>query len=210
MQILAHRGYWKTIEEKNTLIAFERAFKCGYGIETDVRDYNGKLVVSHNVADEKCPLFEDVLRIYKEIGSEGYLAINIKADGLQDMLIELLSKYKIEKYFVFDMSIPELVVYRARNINYFTRVSEYETEPVLLEDAMGVWMDEWEKNWINKNVICQFLSKGKVVAVISSEIHGRDEIAMWNFIRKIDNDHLLLCTDRPDIFAKFCGERIDL
>lgn len=209
MHILAHRGYWKTTEEKNTLIAFERAFKCGYGIETDVRDYKGKLVVSHNVSDEKCPLFEDVLRKYREIGSDGYLAINIKADGLQDMLIELLSKYKIEKYFVFDMSIPELIVYRARNINYFTRVSDYETAPVLLDDAMGVWLDEWEKNWINKDVICQFLSKGKIVAVISSEIHGRDEIAMWNFIRKIDNDLLLLCTDRAEQFAMFFGERIE-
>ncbi len=209
MQILAHRGYWKTIEEKNTLIAFERAFKCRYGIETDVRDYKGKLVISHNVADENCPLFEDVLSIYREIKSDGYLAINIKADGLQDMLEEILSKYKIDKYFVFDMSIPELVVYRARNINYFTRMSEYETDPVLLDDAMGVWMDEWEKAWINNDSISRFLNKNKVVAVISPEIHGRDEIVMWNYMRKIDNDRLLLCTDKPDQFKLFCGERID-
>lgn len=203
MRILAHRGYWKSEGEKNTLGAFERAFRHGYGIETDVRDYRGELVVSHNVADESCPLFESVLKLYRDTGSDEYLAINIKADALQDRLKEILLKYKIEKYFVFDMSVPELVVYRAENINYFTRMSEYETEPVLLGDAAGIWMDEWESAWISKDIINQFLNKNKIVAVISPEIHKRDEMVMWNFIRSIHSDRLLLCTDKPDLFAEF-------
>lgn len=207
MQILAHRGFWETVEEKNTLNAFERAFRHGYGIETDVRDYRGKLVVSHNIADEKCPMFEDVLRIYKETESNGYLAINIKADGIQDMLEESLLRYKIEKYFVFDMSIPEMVVYRTRGIRYFTRVSDYETEPVLLEDAMGVWMDEWEKAWIDTNVITNYLNHNKMVGIISPEIHGRDEVVLWNYIRNINDDRLLLCTDRPELFSEFYDKR---
>ena len=86
MEILAHRGYWKIESEKNTLQAFQRAFESGYGIETDVRDYMGKLVISHNVADEKCPLFEDVLKLYNKTKCKEYLAINIKADGLQEQL----------------------------------------------------------------------------------------------------------------------------
>ena len=33
MIILAHRGYWKKISEKNTEVALKKAFKKGYGIE---------------------------------------------------------------------------------------------------------------------------------------------------------------------------------
>lgn len=207
MQILAHRGFWKSAEEKNSLSAFERAFKFGYGIETDVRDYLGKLVVSHNIADENSPLFEDVLRIYKESKSNQYLAINIKADGLQGLLGELLAKYEVEKYFVFDMSIPELVAYRNKGINYFTRMSDYEREPVLLDDAMGIWMDEWITTWISLEEIRCFSKQNKAVGVISPEIHGRNERKMWDFIREIDEERLLLCTDRPDLFEGFCNRR---
>ena len=50
MQILAHRGLWTQTEEKNTVSAIKYAFQSGFGIETDLRDFQEKLVISHNVA----------------------------------------------------------------------------------------------------------------------------------------------------------------
>jgi glycerophosphoryl diester phosphodiesterase len=47
-RILAHRGYWLEPGEKNSLSAFRRAFEGGFGIETDIRDLDGELVVSHD------------------------------------------------------------------------------------------------------------------------------------------------------------------
>lgn len=41
MQILSHRGYWKSMEEKNSIIAFDRSFFSLYGLETDLRDMGG-------------------------------------------------------------------------------------------------------------------------------------------------------------------------
>ena len=52
MIILSHRGYWKLESEKNKPIAFDRSFSLGFGTETDIRDYRGKLVISHDLADE--------------------------------------------------------------------------------------------------------------------------------------------------------------
>ena len=49
VEILAHRGFWKKESEKNTQIAFERAFDKGFGIETDLRDIKGEIVISHNM-----------------------------------------------------------------------------------------------------------------------------------------------------------------
>ena len=55
MKILAHRGFWADEEEKNTLSAFGKAFDSGFGIETDIRDRNGELVISHNPPDTSSP-----------------------------------------------------------------------------------------------------------------------------------------------------------
>ena len=52
IKILSHRGYWKKVEEKNTIQAFENSFSHGFGLETDIRDLNGKLVVSHDIPIE--------------------------------------------------------------------------------------------------------------------------------------------------------------
>ncbi len=49
MIILSHRGYWKSEEERNQEVAFHRSFDLGYGTETDIRDIQGKLVISHDM-----------------------------------------------------------------------------------------------------------------------------------------------------------------
>ena len=86
MLILSHRGYWKSTEEKNTPIAFEQAFSLGFGTELDVRDYCGKLVASHDIPDSISMDFKTLLEMYCEFDKGLFLAINIKADGLQKLL----------------------------------------------------------------------------------------------------------------------------
>ena len=46
--VLAHRGWWSDPQDKNTRAAFAKAFAAGYGVETDVRDQGGRLVISHD------------------------------------------------------------------------------------------------------------------------------------------------------------------
>lgn len=52
MELLAHRGYWSNGIPGNSPEALKRALECGYGIESDVRDYDGTLVISHYVAEK--------------------------------------------------------------------------------------------------------------------------------------------------------------
>lgn len=197
MKILAHRGAWNTSDEKNTILAIKRAFCHGWGIETDVRDYCGKLVISHDIGSKESPLLTDAFSMYREVGADSFLAINIKADGIQRPLVYELEKYGIVNYAVFDMSIPEQVIYRKMNIPFLTRQSEIEVCPIMYDDAAGVWMDEWEKGWIEEQIVLEHLRKGKMVGVISPEIHDRDYHALWECLKKIDSDRLFLCTDIP-------------
>lgn len=207
MLILAHRGFWTVPEEKNTLIAFERAFSSGYGIETDVRDYKEDLVISHNVADSSCPKFTDMLEIYKKVGKDVPLALNVKADGIQPLLKKYLEEYQISNYFMFDMSIPEQVVYVRDGFNTFTRQSEFEMNPSMYDDVCGVWMDEFSKEWMTSSCFENHLASGKKLGVISPEIHGNNEIRIWDMIKPFKgDDKLMLCTDIPkDAEAYFYG-----
>lgn len=198
MQILAHRGWWHTVDEKNTLVALNRAIDNGYGIETDIRDYDGKLVISHDIATANSPLLSDFLAHYQKVNSRAYLALNIKADGLQKMLLSELEKYHVENYFVFDSSVPELYVYRKMGINYFTRHSEFETKPSMYDEASGVWLDSFNNSWLTYDRVKKHISNNKLVGIISPELHGYDPMNLWKKIKKNKNDNILLCTDLVD------------
>ena len=126
MKIIAHRGYWLEQSEKNTLVAFERAIKCGYGFETDYRDYCGKIVIAHDVPEGKEPTAEEIFSLYQKYGMNQPLAINVKADGLQTRLSVLLKAYNISNYFLFDMSVPDTLGNLNLSMNTASRFSEYE------------------------------------------------------------------------------------
>lgn len=201
MKILAHRGYWKSEDRKNSYEAVREAFIRGFGIETDIRDYRGELVISHNIADERSFALEKLFEAYNELGCSEMLALNVKADGIQDGLGALLEKYRIENYFVFDMSIPEQVVYRNRNFRFFTRRSDIETVPVQYEDACGVWMDSFYTDWISADSVLDYLKDNRAVSLVSPELHGRPREEMWSILKENDLHHaegLYLCTDMPD------------
>lgn len=206
MEILAHRGYWKSEEEKNTEIAFERAVRCGFGIETDVRDFQGKLVISHDLADSYSQPLEVFLAMCRAQNIVCSVALNIKADGLCGLLKKTIEEYSQLNLFFFDMSVPEQVFYVECGMPVYTRQSDYEKEPVLYQEASGIWMDSWKESWIRESCIEKHLEEGKAVGIISPEIHGRDPVPLWKMIRKFKNRRILLCTDIPQKAEEYFHE----
>lgn len=197
MEILAHRGYWVSENEKNTETAFERAIIHGFGVETDVRDYGGKLVISHDLPDSHSQPLDSFLHMCRAQNTVCSVALNIKADGLCDLLEETLAKYPQLTCFFFDMSVPEQVNYVERGLPVYTRQSDYESMPVLYREAAGVWLDSWKESWITEVCIERHLAEGKSVGIISPEIHGQDPVPLWEMIRKLKEERILLCTDIP-------------
>ncbi len=198
MNILAHRGFWERPEERNTIAALKKAVESGFGFESDVRDYSGKLVISHDLADAASPLFEKALNIIDGTGLT--FAVNIKADGLFPLLKSVLSDHI--RYFAFDMSVPQMISCRELGLRYFTRQSEYESVPCLYEDAAGIWLDAFlDDSWLTDDVVRHHLENGKEVAIVSSELHGRDATQLWERLRHAaglaGHNHLFLCTDLP-------------
>ncbi len=192
--ILAHRGYWKKEEEKNTKEAFKRAFDCGFGVETDLRDIKGEIVISHDMPKGNEMTFEEVLALLD--GRNLPLALNIKADGMAFKIKKLLEKYNHTNYFTFDMSIPEMVVQHKMGLNVFTGISDIVPNPIMYKEAQGVWLDCFYSDWFSKKEIKEILDAGKKVCIVSPDLHKREYKNVWAKYKDVKG--IMLCTDFPD------------
>jgi len=202
MIIISHRGYWKESSEKNTIESFRRSFSLGFGAETDLRDQGSRLVISHDIPIKPALTVEAFFDSYKQCKQPLPLALNIKADGLQVELERLLTSYEISNYFVFDMAVPDGLLYARRQLNIYTRQSEFETAPAFYDLAHGVWLDEFNGHWITAGLIEHHLSNKKALCIVSPELHRRDNTHEWQHYKqleaKIGRDKLMLCTDFPE------------
>lgn len=210
MIILSHRGYWVEESEKNHPIAFERSFSLGFGTETDIRDYKGELVISHDIADVNSISVKDFFEIYNKYDTSLPLALNIKADGLHVKLRDLLKKHNITNYFVFDMSVPDGLGYLKNDLNVFTRQSEYETEPSYYNSAIGIWLDEFHGHWITKTIIETHIKNKKQICIVSPDLHKRSYMSEWMHYKEMEKElginNLMLCTDFPEEAKEFFSE----
>jgi glycerophosphoryl diester phosphodiesterase len=205
---LAHRGLWAEADERNTLAAFRDAFAHGWGVELDVRDLDGALVISHDPPTAGALALAAAVDAYVEHGCPGRLAVNVKADGLETLIADALRPVDPARWFAFDMSVPDSLRYASAGLPYFTRHSEIEPEPALYDGAGGVWLDDFYGGFVTEERIAAHLAAGKQVAVVSPELHKRDHAAAWDEWRRWPvwaSPQVHLCTDHPtqaqEVFA---------
>ena len=217
MQILAHRGWWLQPGEKNSKAAFERALAAGYGIETDVRDCDGELVISHDMPRRASPeplmTLAAFLDLYASYPGRPTLALNVKADGLHEPMQTALAARGIISYFVFDMSVPDTLGWLRRGMPIFTRRSEFETGSSLDARGQGFWLDAFETPYVLAADIVAATRAGKRATVVSPELHGKPHLEAWAEWRTAllaltagERGNVLLCTDFPgEAEAYFAG-----
>ena len=212
MELIAHRGMWHKEDERNTLSAFYRGLDSGFGLEVDIRDIDGDLIISHDMPFKSTTYakLDELFFYYSKYNFTSTLALNIKSDGLQSSLFFLLTQFDIKNYFVFDMSIPDAIHYAKLNMNLYKRRSEFEPHcPSFITN--GVWLDELTMNWVDSQSILTELSRTEKLCIVSRELHRRDKSCQWDFIKEITmiqsrSDKILLCTDYPEEARGFFNE----
>ena len=199
IEILAHRGCWDTKMVKgNTLEAFKLAWNLGYGIETDVRDVGGEVVIEHDPFGVGKIKLEDVFKICDK---KLTIALNIKSDGLAERIRDLILKYQIKKYFVFDMSIPDTLEYVRNNLILFRRISDLEPNVIFLGEN-GYWKDELVRDICLDDII-ELNEINLPVCVVSPELHNRKPFSkkIIDNLKKISKEKkLYICTDKPKYY----------
>ena len=64
-----------------------------YGVEMDLRPFGDKIIIHHDAFKEGED-FEEWLKYYQH----ALLILNTKAEGMEDRILELMEKHKIENY----------------------------------------------------------------------------------------------------------------
>ena len=190
------------MREKNTLTAFRQSFALGYGTETDFRDFDGNLVIEHDLPSENSLKAELFFELLKKENPDLTIAINIKSDGLQNLIKNSIQKYNIKNYFLFDMSVPDAIVSIKNGLRVFTRQSDVEEVPAFYSEASGIWLDSFfDDKWLKVDQIKTHLQARKAVCIVSPELHQRNHLPFWELIKRENlggQDDLIICTDYPE------------
>ena len=192
-QILAHRGLWKESNfAPNSFASLKLSFDHGFGVETDVRDYQKEIVISHDPCGPSThyPFDSSLLAL-------GRVAINIKSDGLVPLISKFREQLHETKSFVFDCSFPQILQYKKASIPHALRISEFEKELPWNPDY--IWLDSFTSDWwVNDFEVRKMMDQIPTI-IVSPELHDRDYSNVWeiflNLSREVEN--IGICTDFP-------------
>ena len=196
MKFIAHRR--NTIEEL-------KATPMEYGIEVDIRSNNGKLIIHHD------PLtsgedFEAWLKHYRH----RTLILNVKEEGLEALLIELMQQHHITDYFFLDQSFPFLIKWSKLGERHCAvRVSEFEsieTALTLAGNIDWVWVDCFTHFPLTGSDAKHLQEAGFKLCLVSPELQGRPaevEIPLLaNLLRERSIKPEAICTKKPELWKK--------
>lgn len=194
MQIIVHRK--NTIEElKDTPLQ--------YGIEMDIRSYGNDLVVHHEPF-VKGELFKEWLANFHH----KTLILNVKEEGLEDKVLELVHHYGIEDYFFLDQSFPFLVkTAKQGEKSCAVRVSEFEAIESALSLASYIdwcWVDYFTHFPLNKASAARLQNAGLKLCLVSPELQGFEASVHIPMLRSILERELIfpeaVCTKFPELW----------
>ena len=196
MKFISHRR--NTIEEL-------QATPREYGVEVDIRSDHGQLVIHHDPF-AKGDDFEDWLKHYQH----GTLILNVKEEGLEARLIDLMKQYKIEDYFFLDQSFPFLIKWSKLGEHHCAvRVSEFESIETALSLAGKidwVWVDCFTKFPLAGMDAKRLQDAGFKLCLVSPELQGRPaDTAIPELAKLLNERHITadaICTKNPELWKE--------
>ena len=145
-----------------------------YGVEVDIRSNQNKLVISHDPFSDSVD-FEEWISFYKH----GTLILNVKEEGLEKKLLDIMSKFSINNFFFLDQSFPFLIkTIKKGEKRTAVRFSEYESLATVLS-LKGllnwVWVDWFTRLPLNKKNYLDLKSSNFKICLVSPELQGFGE-----------------------------------
>lgn len=186
MRYIAHRI--------NSLEDLRKVQAC-YGVELDLRDFGERLILQHEPFSDGED-FEEYLRAY----NHGTIILNVKSEGIEFRVVELLQKYSIQDYFFLDSSFP--MIYRLTaegEKNIALRFSEFEGPDTILSmqgRVKWVWVDCFTRLPIDRKSFDMFKKAGFKLCLTSPDLLGR-EIDIPIYKKYLSEQHLefdAICT----------------
>jgi hypothetical protein len=195
MKIIAHR--------RNTIAELEQT-PTAYGVEVDIRSCGDRLIIHH----DPFAAGEDFVRWLASY-RHGTLILNVKEEGLESRLLELMQQFGIDDFFFLDQSFPFLVKWAEQGERRCAvRVSEFEsieTALTLAGRVDWVWIDCFSRFPLSAADALRLRAAGFRLCIVSPELQGRlpeNEIpALQSLLSAEGIDADAVCTKRPDLWT---------
>ncbi len=160
------------------------------GIEFDIRDSAGKLIVTHDAFQTQTSEYQLFSEFLQFCRPDKFYIVNVKAEGIEELAIQMLEAAEIRRFFLLDCGIPAIMkLHRKGEKRIAIRYSEVETlETVeaLKHTATWVWVDCFTKYILRRETAEKMKSWGLNLCLVSPDLQGRpDEIAAYiDILRK--------------------------
>jgi len=145
-----------------------------YGVELDLRDFGGRLVLQHEPFMDG----EDFAEYLKHY-DHGTMILNIKSERIEYKVLELVQKYNIKDYFFLDSSFPMIYsLSKSGEKNIALRFSEFEGIDTILNmkgKIDWIWVDCFSKLPIDNENYNLLKQHGFKFCLVSPELQGQDE-----------------------------------
>jgi hypothetical protein len=173
-----------------------------FGVEFDLHFHLDTIYVGHDPYD-----LEIDFNTYLETCQNKFMAVNIKEEGIEELVLELLRKHGVENFFLFDLSFPSIVKLISRGESRVAlRLSDFEDiRDIESFNGKAEWL------WIDIFEDARFLSelnwrrlKSFKKCFVSPELHvSRDKLAsleiqnqMLEYVERMD----AICTKNEDLW----------
>jgi len=193
MEIIIHR--------RNTLDDLKVTSK-EFGIEVDIRSYKEKLILQHEPFI-KGDYFEDWIKYYQH----GTLILNVKEEGLENKIIDILSINNINSFFFLDQSFPFIIKTLNKGENRLAlRVSEFESIETALNfknKAQWIWVDIFSKFPLSKYEYKKLKDAKFKLCLVSPELQKLNHISIINLKSYLEEENILfdaVCTKKPELW----------
>jgi len=190
--LISHR-----INFLNSQIA-DDIFSSADGIEFDIRDSNGQLIVQHDAFQGGQP-FSEFLEFCPP--SKFYI-VNVKAEGVEELAIKLLTERGIHNFFLLDCGMPSIIrLGRKGEPRLAVRFSEYEsfeTVAAVAPFVSWIWIDVFTKLPITPTLVEQARTLGLRICLVSPELQGQPEKR---------EEYLAYCKDNGIVLDAICTKQ---
>ena len=190
MQIVTHRV--------NTLTAL-KGVPSHLGIEFDVRESPEGPLVTHD------PWTTGVLlQEFLKHCDHAFYIVNIKSEGIEGEVLDLLDTYAIQDFFLLDCSFPMLVrLAKKGERRLAVRVSEYESIETALSLAgkvQWVWVDCFSRIPVTPSECHALRASGFKLCLVSPELQGRS-MDLDAYRAEIGAEMDMVCTKIPSAWS---------
>jgi hypothetical protein len=204
------------IHHRRNLVDELKQTPCTNGIEIDIRNHGADLFVVHDPFRTDAVLFSQWIKNY----NHKFLIVNVKEEGLEPKVCEILAENNVNDFFILDESFPFIRKYAMQGLsNFAVRISEFESIETAInlanylraqrERIDWLWVDCFSGHPWHVEHASFLLDAGFKLCLVSPELHyvnyAECENLVFQYQEKLCNCQGVAA--RPDMV---CTKFVDL